>query len=57
MRNPDTDEILAVVQEVEVEKAGMGWTMVARESEILPFNTPRFIVDGAYDGFWYGDIA
>lgn len=42
MITPNGD-IAAVVQEYEKEKRTCGWVTVARESEILPFNTPRLM--------------
>lgn len=44
MATPSCD-ILAVRQEYESEKASMGWIVVARESELLPFNPPRLICE------------
>lgn len=37
--------ILAVRQEFEAEKMEYGWVVVARERDVLPFNTPRLIHD------------
>lgn len=44
MMRPD-GRIVPVPQVIEAARARRGWTMVARESEILPFNPPRLIFD------------
>lgn len=36
--------ILAVRQEYADEKVQMGWVIVARESDLLPFNPPRLLL-------------
>lgn len=38
--------IVHVRQEFADEKTKLGWIIVARESDILPFNTPRLITGG-----------
>lgn len=39
-----TGKIVAVRQAYTAEKVDMGWVVVARESDVLPFNVPRLIV-------------
>lgn len=44
MLNPNA-AIVAVRQQYAEEKRKLGWLVVARESDLLPFNPPRLIVD------------
>lgn len=41
--------IVTVRQEYEQEKVAMGWALVARETDVLPFNAPRLVMDDTDD--------
>lgn len=45
MFNPDTVRIVSVRESDCENKLSCGWLIVARESELLPFNPPRLIPD------------
>jgi hypothetical protein len=46
MVSPNTPASIVCVREEHADsKVSMGWILVARESELLPFNPPRLIPD------------